>query len=126
MRQIQADGPGGRLLAQHNVDGVILHCRIEHLLHLAVQAVDLIHKQHVPFLEIVENGRHLAGLLNGRTAGDLHAHPHLIGNDSGQGSLAQAGRAVKQHVVQGLAPGPRSVDIDFQSGFQPFLTNIIL
>ena len=88
--------------------------------------MDLVHKEDVPLVEVRQQRRQIPGLLDGRARGDADARPHLLGDDPGQRGLAQAGRAVEQHVVQGLAPGPRSVDIDFQSGFQPFLTNIIL
>ena len=36
-----------------DVDGVIFHGRVEHLLHLAVQTVNLIHEQEIPSARLV-------------------------------------------------------------------------
>ena len=88
--------------------------------------MDFVHKQHIPFLEIVKDGSHLPRLLNGRAAGHLHAASHLVGYDSGQGGLAQPRRAVEQHMVQRLIPVPGSLYIYFQGGFKLFLPHVIL
>ena len=42
-RQIQADRARRRPLADHNINGKILHRRIQHFLHLTVQAMNLVH-----------------------------------------------------------------------------------
>ena len=102
MRQIQADGTGRRFLAQHDIDGKILHRWVKHLFYLTVQAVNLIHKQHISLLEIVQNCSHLSRLLDGWTGSHLHVYTHLIGNDAGKRGLAQSRRAVKQHMIQRL------------------------
>ena len=47
------DGARRRLLSQHDVDGEVLHGRVQHLLHLPVQPVNLVHEEHVALLEIV-------------------------------------------------------------------------
>ena len=64
--QLQTDGTGGSAFTDHNVDGEILHGRIEHFLHLTIEPVDFIHEQKIPLLQIIQNGRHLPRLLNGR------------------------------------------------------------
>ena len=125
MGQVQTYGPGSGILSQHDVNGKILHGRVQHLLHLTVQTVYLVHKKHIPLLEVIQNGRHLPGLFNGRAAGDLHIGSHLIGNDAGQRGFAQTRRAVKQHMVQGLPPGLGCFYIDVQGGFNLLLPHII-
>lgn len=87
--------PGGRILSQHDVDGKVLHCGIQDLLHLAIEPVDLVHEQHVALLEVVEDRRHLSGLFDGRTGGDLQIHSHFVGDDPAQRRFSQSRRAVK-------------------------------
>ena len=126
MRQIQPDGPGRSALANHNIDGEILHGRVQHLLHLPVQPVNLVHEKHVALGQIIENRRDLARLLDGRSGGHLHVDAHLIGDNAGQGRLAQSRRAVKQHVIQGFSPGLGRLDIDFQIFLGLFLADIFI
>ena len=51
--QIQPDTPGRRPLPNNNIDDIILHRWIQHLLHLPVEPVDFVYKQNVSLLEIV-------------------------------------------------------------------------
>ena len=53
MGQVQPDRPGRRPLPDHNIDGVVLHGRVQYLLHLPVQPVNLIHKKDIPLLQAV-------------------------------------------------------------------------
>ena len=82
-RKIKTDRSRRSTLADHNVDCKILHRRIKDLLHLTIQAVDLIHKQDISLLEIIEDRRHLTRLLDRRTGCYLHMGSHLIGDDPG-------------------------------------------
>ena len=125
MGQVQTYGPGGGILSQHDVDGKILHGRVQHLLNLTVQTVYLVHEKHISFLEIVQYGRHLSRLFNGRAAGHLHIGSHLIGNDTCQRGLAQSRRAVKQHMVQSLPSGLGCFYIDVKGGLNLLLPYII-
>ena len=56
----------------------------------------------------------IAGPLDDRTCGRAHGHAELVGDDVGQGGLAEAGRPVEQHVIEGLAALPRRGDGDVQ------------
>jgi hypothetical protein len=125
MRQIQPDRPRRGFLPQHDIDRKILHGRVQNLLHLAVQPVDLIHKQNIPLLEVIKDRRHLSGLLDRRAGGDLHMDPHLIGYDTRQGCLAQSRRAVKQHMVQGLPSRLGRINIYLQIILDLFLPDIL-
>ena len=53
MGKIQTDGTCCRSLPNHNIDRIILHCRIQHLLHLSVQTVNFVHKQKISLLQII-------------------------------------------------------------------------
>ena len=108
--QVQADGVGRGALADDDVDGKVLHGRVENLLHRPVEAVDLVHKEDVVLVEVGEQGGQVPGLLNGRAGGDADVHPHLVGDDAGEGGLAQPRGAVEEDMVQGLVPELGRVD----------------
>ena len=108
-----------------DVQGEVLHGRVEDLLHGAGQPVDLVDKQHVPGAQVGEQSRQVPRLLNGRAAGNPQIHPQLVGHDPRQGGLAQAGRAVKQHVVQGLLPALGGLDVDLQVLLDLVLAHIV-
>src|SRR5699024_8971152 len=72
LRKIQTDRTRESAFADHNIYGEILHGRIKHFFYLTVQAVDLIHKEDVALLKIVEDGGHLSRLLDRRSGSDFH------------------------------------------------------
>ena len=57
----QAQGSGGRPLADHHVEGVVLHRRVEDLFDRVVEAVDLVDEEDVPLVEGGEHGREVPG-----------------------------------------------------------------
>ena len=125
-RKIQTDGSGRGTLADHDINRKILHCRIEYLLHLTVQTMNLIHKKDISLLKVIQNGRHLSGFLDCRSGGHLHMSSHLIGNDSGQSSLTQTRRTVKKDVIQCIMPLFGSFYIYFECILGFFLTNVFI
>ena len=56
--------------------------------------MDFIQKQHLPVTQVGEDGGEIALNLYGRPIALLISHTHLIGDDGGQRSFAQAGRAI--------------------------------
>ena len=88
--QVEPDRPGGRALAEDDVDLEVLHRRVEHLLHHAREAVDLVDEEHVALAELGEHRGEVAGPLDGRARRDVHGDAHLGGDDPGQARLAQA------------------------------------
>ena len=123
--QVQPDGPGGGALADHDVQGVVLHGGVQHFLHGPGQAVDFVDKQHVPLGEVGQNGRQVSRPVDGRAGGDADVLPHFRGDDAGQRRLAQAGGAVEQDVVQGVVPGQGRLDGDFQVFLRLLLADIV-
>jgi hypothetical protein len=109
-RQVEADGTRRRPLADHDVELVVLHRRVQHFLHHRRQAVDLVDEQDVARLQIGQQGRQVPRPLQHRAGGLAHVHPHLGGEDVRQGGLAQARRPEDQHMVQCLAAAPGGVD----------------
>ncbi len=111
-RQVDADGAGGRALADDEVELEVLHRRVEDFLDGRLQAVDLVDEQHVAGLQVGQDGGQVAGALDDRAGGGAEADAEFAGDDLGQGGLAEARRAVQQHVVQRLAAGAGGLDED--------------
>ena len=126
MRQIKADGTGGGTFSNHNVNGIILHGGIKHFLHLPVQAVYFIHKQQVALLKIVQDCSHFPGLFNCRAAGYLHIDTHFIGDNACQRGFAQAGRPVKQNMIQRVSALSGRLNVNLQVFLGLFLADIII
>ena len=126
LRQIQTDTAGRSSFSNHNINGIIFHCRIQHFLHLPVQSMDLIHKKNISLLQVIEDRRHLTRLLNSRTAGHLQMCPHLIGNNACQRGLTKSGRSIEQHVIQCFSSGFCRLNINLQIIFCFFLTDILV
>ena len=98
-----ADRTGAGALVDHDIDDEILHRGIKVFLHFGGQAVYLVNKEDIPFLERSQQAGQVARLVEDGTGGHLHPHSHLVGDDMRQRRLAQAGRTVEQGVVQGFA-----------------------
>ncbi len=107
-RELHATGAGA--LVDHDVDAVVFHRRVEVFFDHAAEAVYLVDKQDVVFFERGEYAGQVAGLVEDGTRGDLEAHAELVGDDTGQGGFAEAGRAVEQQVVEGLVAHARCGD----------------
>ena len=112
-------------LAGNDVQGKVLHGGVEDFLHAPGKPVNLINKQHIPGIQVGEQGCQISGLFNGRAAGHPQAHPQLVGDNPRQGGFAQARRAVEQHMVQGLLPLPGRLDKHRQIFLDFLLSNII-
>ena len=125
MGQVQADGVGAGALPHDDVQGVVLHGGVQDLLHGAVQAVDLVHKEDVPLVEVGQKSRQITRLLDGGPGGDADAGPHLLGDDPGEGRFAETRRAVEQDVVQGLVPPLGRLNEDRELLPGPFLANVL-
>ena len=112
-RQIQADRSGGSSFSDYNVDRIVFHGRIEYLLHLTVQAVDLIYEKHIALLQIIKDCRHLPRFFDRRSRGDLDIYPHLIGNDTGKRRLSKSRRSIEKDMIQRIASLLCRFDINF-------------
>ena len=108
-------GAGVEPRVECDVDAEVLHRRIHELLDGGGGAVDLVDEQDVAGLEPRKGGDEVGPSRECRAAGDMHLRAHLGGDDVGQRGLAQAGRAVQQHVVEGLVSGAGGLHSDRQS-----------
>ena len=102
-RQVDADRAGRRALADHQVEGAVLHRRIKHFLDRRIEAVDLVDEQDVAVFEIGQQSGKVAGLGDDRAGGGAEADAHLAREDASQRRLAEAGRAVQQDMVERFA-----------------------
>src|SRR5690606_14746632 len=75
-RQFQFYGTRGGALADHYVQIVIFHRRIEYLFDGRIQAVDLVDKEHVAFFEICEYRSKIAGFFDYRPGGRPKSRTH--------------------------------------------------
>ena len=100
MGQIQPDRIGGRAFTDDDIDGIVLHGRIQDLLDCTVQPVDLIHEQNIILVEIGQQRRQITRFFNGRAGGDANIDAHFGGNNTRQCRFAQPRRAMQQHMIQ--------------------------
>ena len=122
--QAESQAPGGRALADHHVEGVVLHRRVEDLLDRAVEAVDLVDEQDVALVERGQDRGEVAGALDGRARGVADVDPELARDDRREGRLAEAGRAVQEDVVGGLSPALRGLQQHRQVGLDLRLADV--
>ena len=108
MRTLRADGPSPMIRSswKSSIAG------IQHFLDGRLQAVDLVDEQHVARLQVGQDGGQVAGALDHRAGGGAEPDPQFAGDDLGERGLAEARRAVQQHVVQRLAAGAGGLDED--------------
>jgi hypothetical protein len=124
-RQIELDGTRGRALADHDVELVVLHRRIEHFLDHRAQAMDLIDEQHIARLQIGQDRRQVAGPLQHRSGGLAQADAEFGGDDVRQRRLAQARRSEDQHVIERLGAHARGIDEDRQLRLDLLLADVV-
>ena len=96
-----------RPFVYHNVDAVILHSRVEVLLHHGAKAVYLVDKKHIVLLKRGKYACKVARLVEHGTRRYLEAHAEFVGHDSGKRGLAQPRRAEEQYMVERLGSHAR-------------------
>ena len=101
--QVDAHRARRRAFADHQVERAVLHRRVEHFLDRRREAVDLVDEQDVAVLEVGQQRGEVARLGDDRAGGGAEADAHLARDDGGERRLAEARRAVEQHMVERLA-----------------------
>ena len=124
--EAQSQRSGRRALADHHVERVVLHRRVEDLLDRPVEPVDLVDEQDVAFLERGQDRGEVAGALDRGSGGVLDADAELAGDDRGERRLAEARRAVEQDVVGRLSPAPRRLEQHRQVGLDLALADVFV
>ena len=76
--------------------------------------------------EIREDGGEVAGLFEDRAGRAADRHLQLVRDDVRERGLAQAGRAVEQHVIERLATLTRGGDRDVQVLADAILPDVVV
>src|SRR5439155_852232 len=113
-------------LLHDEVDGEVLHRRIEELLHDPRQAMDLVDEEHVLLVQIAQNAEEIPAALDRRARRRDQCRPHLVGDDAGERGLAQPGWAVEEHVVHALVAKLGGLDGDAQARHRLLLAHLLL
>ncbi len=80
--------------------------------------MDLVDEQHVAVVELRQDGGEVTGALEGRPRREVHLHVHLVGDDAGEGGLAEPGGPGEEEVVGGLAAATRRLEDDAEAFLQ--------
>ena len=88
--------------------------------------MDFVDEERLPRLEIGDDGHEVAHLLQGRPRGLAEARIHLVGDDVGQGGLAEAGRTEEEDVIERLAALACRLDGDLQVRFDLLLADVLV
>ncbi len=120
------DRAGARALADDDVELEVLHRRIEDLFDRRRQAMDLVDEQHFARLQVRQDAGQIAGLLDHRPRRGARRHAELVGDDVGERRLAQARRAVEQHVIERLAALARRRNRDRQVLAHAILADVVV
>ncbi len=88
--------------------------------------MDLVDEEDVPLLKIRQDGGQVSGMGQDQAGGRADRHPHFSGDDVGDGGFPEAGRAVKNGMVQRLAALLRRVDTDSKRLLHPVLAHIVV
>ena len=102
-RQIQSNRPRVGPAVDDDVELVVLHRGIEVFFDRGLQPVDFVDEQHVAPLERCEQAGEVTRLLDHRAAGAFDVHAHRVGDDVGEGGLAEARRAGKENMLERVA-----------------------
>ena len=80
-RQIKLDGARCRTLTDHDVDLIVLECRVKNLFHDGRKPVNFIDEEHVVLFEIRQDGSEVPRALQYGARGLTQVHTHLFGDD---------------------------------------------
>ena len=86
--------------------------------------MNLIDKEDITWLQIIENGHQITSLFNDRTRSLLDIHTEFVGDDKGHSRLSQTWRTKKESMVQRLIPQFSRFDKNLQLILNLILTDI--
>ena len=108
--QREAEAPRARPLADHHVEGEVLHRGIEDLLHRPVEAVDLVDEEDVPVVERRQDRREVPCPLDGRAGRIPDIDAEFPRDDRRERGLAEAWRPVEEDVIRRLPALPGGLE----------------
>src|SRR5206468_359219 len=114
--QVKTQTAGLRSLINNNVEPVIFHGGVEILFDGRLQPMNLVNEEHIAFFKAGEKPCEFTGLFNDRAARVFDIHAHRVGDDVGEGRLAQPGRPAQKNVLKDVA----ALFSRFHHQLQPF------
>ena len=112
--QVNLDAACRWSLVYHDVYAIVLHSRIEILLHHRREAVYLVDEKDIIGLQRGKDTRQVPRLVQNRSAGQLEPHSQFVGNDVREGRLTQSRRPVQQRMVKRFPAELGRINEDFQ------------
>ena len=123
--QLKRMNARARPLPDHQIDAIILHRGIENLLDGGHQAMNFVEKENFARFERSEDGGQVALALEQRAGTGLDGDAQFVGDDLRERRLAQARRAVEQHVIERFAAAARGLDGDLDVFLHARLADVI-
>jgi hypothetical protein len=114
-----------RSFADHDVELVVLHRGVEHLLDDGREPMDLVNEQHVARLQVGEQRRQIAGPLEHGARRLTHIHAELAREDVRERGLAQTGRTEDERMVERLAAHDRGLHEDLELRLDLLLPHVV-
>jgi hypothetical protein len=125
-REIEPHRAGAGTLVDDDVQFEILHRRVEILLDGRGETVDFVDEQNPAALNVREQPREVAGLLDHRTTCGAHFRAHGIANDVGESGFSKPRRAAQENVLQRVIARLRRIHHHLETLDRFFLTREFL
>ena len=116
MVQVDLYGTRRRTFVDHDVDAIVLHGRVEILLHHRTQTMYLIDEKDIIGLKRCEQSCQVTWFVKNRARGHFETHAQFVGDDVTECRLTESRRAKKQHMVKALVPKLGGFDEDLEVG----------
>src|SRR5919109_3019971 len=88
--------------------------------------MNLINEKNVAFLQVCQQRRDVAGLLDRWTSSRSQLGAHFVRNDICESRLAQAWWTSQQHVIERFAPAARGLHVHAQVLFDLALADVLV
>ena len=88
--------------------------------------MDLVDEEHVARFQVGQQRGEIAAALDDRTRCLAQIRPHIVGDDVGEGGLAESRRPEDQHVVERVAAGARRLDEEAELLAHRRLTDVLV
>lgn len=124
LRQVELKRACGGTLADHDVELVILHRRVQYFLDRFVEPMDLVDEEDIARFEVRKYRTEIADFFDGRTGSDADIHPHFFGDDIGESCFAEASRSIEKYVLYIFSATAGRFDEESEIGLDFFLADI--
>src|SRR5579859_48067 len=113
-------------LADDEIYTKIFHSGVEDFFHGGLQSVDFVEEEDFLGFQGGEDSGKVAFTFEERTGAGFYGDGKFVGNDLGQGGLAEAGRAVKENVVEGFVAASGRFYGDLDVFFYALLADVFV